>query len=296
MISVVVISKNEPALEHTLAALLRVRTQLHDEPLPDGTDEMEILVVDASAGQIDYLRSSDEIHWIPFQAPPNVRVSIPHQRDEGVRAAKGDVIVFTDAGCEPGDGWLRALVEPIVTGRERIVTGIALAIGENNLYDAAQHESTASYVEECATINLAFERSVFDEVDGFDERFQYGSDVDFSWRVRDAGIRIARQPNAIVRHDWGGARRQIKRSYMYGKARARLYRKHSPRRRLALKQDPIAVAYPLFLLGLPLTLVWPAYPALLLIPAYRNRKNGALRVVVDHLAYGLGILSEALGA
>jgi len=95
-----------------------------------------------------------------------------------------------------------------------------------------------------------------------------------------------------VRHDWGGWRRQLRRSYMYGKARMRLYRKHRTRLRHVLRDDPMMVAYPAFLLGLPLTLLFPLYPALLLIPAWRNRSNGAVRVLVDHLTYGVGILAE----
>ena len=54
----------------------------------------------------------------------------------------------------------------------------------------------------------------------------------------------------------------------------------------------MVVVYPAFLLGLPLTLVFPCYPALLLIPAWRNRADGAVRVLVDHLCYGVGILAE----
>jgi hypothetical protein len=41
-----------------------------------------------------------------------------------------------------------------------------------------------------------------------------------------------------------------------------------------------------------LTLFFPLYPALLLIPAWNNRTNGAARVLIDHLAYGLGVLAE----
>lgn len=50
--------------------------------------------------------------------------------------------------------------------------------------------------------------------------------------------------------------------------------------------------YPVFLLGLPLTVIFPFYPALLLIPAWRNRSLGAVRVVVDHLTFGAGVLAE----
>jgi hypothetical protein len=53
--------------------------------------------------------------------------------------------------------------------------------------------------------------------------------------------------------------------------------------------------YPLFLLGLPLALRFPLYPALLAVPAWRNRRNGALRVIANHLAYGAGVLAEVTG-
>ena len=51
------------------------------------------------------------------------------------------------------------------------------------------------------------------------------------------------------------------------------------------------VAYPVFLLGLPLTLVFPFYPALLLIPAWRNRSDGAVGVL-KNLIFGAGVLAE----
>ena len=53
----------------------------------------------------------------------------------------------------------------------------------------------------------------------------------------------------------------------------------------------MVVVYPVFLLGLPLTLIFPLYPALLLVPAWRNRPRG-VPVLVDHLVYGGGVLAE----
>ena len=73
---------------------------------------------------------------------------------------------------------------------------------------------------------------------------------------------------------------------MYGKARARLYRKHRSRRRDVLRNDPMVVVYPLFLIGLPLTLIFPLYLLLLLIPAWRNRSHGIIRVLIDHCGSG----------
>ena len=138
-------------------------------------------------------------------------------------------------------------------------------------------------------------KSVFEAVGGFDESFGYGSDVDFTWRLNDAGCRVLHVPDASLRHDYGASRRRNRRSYVYGKARARLYRKHHWRVRDVLRRDPIVVVYPLFLLGLPVTLLFPLYPALLLVPAWRNRSEGALRVVAEHLIFGAGVLAELTG-
>jgi glycosyltransferase involved in cell wall biosynthesis len=287
MISIVVISKDEPALDTTLTDLGTQARQL-GEPA-------EIVVVDASQARLDAIRRRHAAgtRWVAFQQPPGVVVSIPHQRNAGVREALGEIVVFTDAGCRPEPGWLERLVAPLHQG-EDVTVGTALDVaGELGLYGhAAQEGGQPAYLTECSTINLAFRREAFDAVGGFDEQFAYGSDVDFSWRLIEAGYRIRSVPGAVIRHDWGTWRRQLRRAYLYGRARTRLYRKHRHRLRGILRHDPVVVLYPVFLLGLPLTLFVPLYPALLLIPAWRNRSRGSVRVLADHLTFGLGVLAE----
>lgn len=296
MISIVVISKDEPELDATLTSV-GAQAAVLDEP-------SETIVVDASEGRLDHIAAAHpDVRWIAFDRPVGVRISIPHQRNVGVNAAGGDIIVFTDAGCRPHAGWLARLCAPLHAEDENVVAGIAIGPeGRDGLYDqAALHAAT--YLDECPTINLAFRREVFDAVGGFDETFEYGSDVDFSWRVIEAGYRI-RGVDALVSHDWGDRRRQARRSFAYGKARARLYRKHRSRLRRLPRREPMVAVYPIFLLGLPValalsflpalwtTLIFPGYLTLLLVPAWRNRRNGAGRVIVDHLLYGMGVLAE----
>lgn len=298
MISIVIISKDEASLDDTVTDVVNQVESL-EEP-------SEIIVVDASEGRLDQIRLRHEtkIRWMQFALPPGVQVSIPHQRNTGVRTAHGEIIVFTDAGCRPEQEWLARLVAPLLQG-ERVTAGLALgAPGSTGLYECAARQAMESrYLTECPTINFAFRREVFDVVGGFDEGFAYGSDVDFTWRLTDAGYRIRCVPDAVVRHDWGGWRRQMRRSYVYGKARMRLYRKHRARRKHVLRNDPMVVVYPVFLLGLPLVsasfflglpliLFFPLYLSLLLVPAWRNRSNGSVRVLVDHLIYGVGVLAE----
>ncbi|HLH83382.1 MAG TPA: glycosyltransferase family 2 protein [Trebonia sp.] len=284
-----IISKDEPSLDETLTD---VASQLSSLAEPG-----EIVVVDASGGRLDdiRLRHAQTVRWVDFQPPPGVRVSIPHQRNVGVREARGDVIVFTDAGCRPLPGWLERLVAPL-RADESVTAGVSQDMAGQIKYELPpEHSGEATYLRESPTLNFAFRRAAFDAVGGFDESFQYGSDVDFSWRLNDMGYRIRCVPDAIIRHDYGSPRRQRRRSYVYGKARARLYRKHRARRRQVLRDDPMVVVYPLFLLGLPLTLVFPLYPLLLLIPAWRNRSRGVIQVLVDHLWFGAGVLAELAG-
>jgi glycosyltransferase involved in cell wall biosynthesis len=287
MISIVVISKDEPSLDSTLSSVSS-QADVLGEPY-------EIVVVDASQGRLDHIKSKhqEQVRWLRFDPPRGVKTSIPHQRNTGVYEAHGEIIVFTDSGCMPESAWLKRLVYPLL-GDEKVTFGLTLGMpGGTKLHDrVSMNKLQSAYLTECSTINFAFRREVFDAIGGFDEGFAYGSDVDFSWRLIDAGYRIRSVPDAVVRHDWGTPRRQARRAYQYGKARTRLYQKHPARLRRALREDPVSIVYPVFLLGLPLTLILPLYPAFLLIPGWRNRADGPIASVVHHLIFGIGVLAE----
>lgn len=289
MISIVIISKDEADLDETLSDA--------EHEISSLAEDSEIVVIDASSHRLDYIKERHQasVRWLDFQQPPGVKISIPHQRNTGVREARGDIIVFTDAGCRLGEKWLARMIAPLRED-ESVVAGVSQDFGGKGRYELLPHELHKNeYLRESPTLNFAFRREVYETVGGFDETFTYGSDIDFSWRLNDMGYRIRRVPDAVIMHDWGTSRRQRRRSYLYGKARAHLYRKHKSRRKHILRDDPIVVVYPLFLLGLPITLIFPLYPLLLLIPAWRNRSRGSVQAIVDHLWYGLGALAELVG-
>ena len=150
-ISVVIISKRERSLSRTLSEVTAAAG--HDA---------EVVVVDASARELDDIRQLfPTVRWIDFVPPSGVRVSIPHQRNVGVEAAAGDVIVFIDAGCDPAPAWLQELTAPIVDGPEDVTAGPADI--SDSVY-ASQNASEQPYVEECPTINMAFRKSAFTAV------------------------------------------------------------------------------------------------------------------------------------
>ena len=44
----------------------------------------------------------------------------------------------------------------------------------------------------------------------FDERFNYGSDMDFCWRAIKEGYKIRRNEKACLYHEWGNLKQEIK--------------------------------------------------------------------------------------
>lgn len=78
--------------------------------------------------------------------------------------------------------------------------------------------------------NMGFHRAVIRRIGPFDEELYLGQeDVDFGWRMHDAGLRMAHVPEAGIdyrlRPGWKPLLRQ---QYRYGKAHVRLYLKHRP--------------------------------------------------------------------
>jgi GT2 family glycosyltransferase len=191
---------------------------------------------------------------------------------------------------------LERLLAPILEGNEFVTCGPAKAIGKSVYEDARRPPGSGpDYVPMATTINMAFRREAFDLVGGFDESFGSAEDIDFTWRLTDYGYRLRWVEDAVVTHDWGTPRRQLRRAFFYGKGGCRLLRKHPHRTIEFTKRNTVPIAYALFLIGLPLTLRWRKYPLLLLWPIWRLRNNELpWLVLLDHLFMGAGFIFELI--
>jgi len=282
-VSIIIVSKDEPLLSDTLQAL---------RPLID-TSRHEVLVIDASREALAYIQQEHPwVRWFDYEQPDGAGVTIAHQRNLGVANAQGKIIVFIDCGCLPEDRWLKRLIQPIADEGEAISCGPAIS-HEPSVYSGNRWwgNSDERYVAMAATINMAFLRTAFDAVGGFDESFAAGEDLDFSWRLTDKGYRLRWVHDAVVTHEWGSAKRQLRRSLFYGRGWSRLLKKHPHRIGFILREDPVPIIYALFVLGLPLTIRWRYYPLLLLWPIWRQRNEELpALVLLDHLVLGAGVL------
>jgi Glycosyl transferase family 2 len=296
-ISVVVISKNEEFLSSTLDILASECAEVG----------AECVVVDASGGELGAVREAHAwVRWQDYIAPAGRRVTIAHQRNVGVGIASGDVIAFCDAGGTPAPGWLSHLTSPIVVG-EASATGGPVHSLRSSPYGTLNEVPTGRVLTKTPTCNLAFTRDLFDRVGGFDERFDYGSDIDFGWRISDAGEVVVSVADAVMTIDWGDRRRQLQRDLRYGEAKARQLLLRPGKRRWILRESPEVLVYPLIFLTAPIALglaaatrrwrllaPWLASIAVLYArDRHFDRRGDAL---LDHAVVSIGIPKELMRA
>ncbi|MDB6132231.1 MAG: glycosyl transferase family 2 [Verrucomicrobiales bacterium] len=161
-------------------------------------------------------------------------------RNAGAAAATGSILAYTDDDCMPDGDWLTYLVRALQDPAMGAAGGPNIPPPAKSLAQACVtaapggpahvllSDRLAEHVPGC---NLAVRRSVFDSIMGFDPKYHAaGDDVDFCWRLQEAGFGIAFHAAAMVWHD----RRTTVKAFLrqqagYGKAEALLMERHSSR-------------------------------------------------------------------
>jgi GT2 family glycosyltransferase len=83
-----------------------------------------------------------------------------------------------------------------VTGQDSLLTRYAR---DRNFLDQAEGMHGSAGVA-AATGNLLIRRRTFDQLGGFADAIRSSGDVDFCWRMRDAGWTLEQRPRALVQH------------------------------------------------------------------------------------------------
>jgi glycosyltransferase involved in cell wall biosynthesis len=162
---------------------------------------------------------------------------LSHARNTGAAAATGDVFAYTDSDCMADLDWLYYLMGTLVSGDYAGVGGPNMTPPAQNWIQACVAAApggpshvllTDTIAEHIPGCNMAFYRWAFENIGGFDPEYRKaGDDVDFCWRLQQAGCVIAFSPTAIVWHH----RRFTLRAFLkqqdgYGEAESLLRFKH----------------------------------------------------------------------
>ena len=193
--------------------------------------KFEVLVVtdvpaDAQRASVRYLESGP--------------VGPAAKRDQGAKAAHGDILAFIDDDAFPDRDWLHTAMnvfgDPSVTavGGPGLTppgdSALARASGWilSSYLGGGPHrfrsiKAKARWVDDYPSMNFLVRRSAFEEVGGFSTHFFPGEDTKLCLALISDGGRIRYDPNVVVYHH----RRDLFRPYLRQIAQYGLHRGHS---------------------------------------------------------------------
>lgn len=291
MISIIVPTKNDREIEDTLNSLNKTKKQ----------EKTEIIVVDASKKEtlLDIKKKFPKVRWLYYKNKSRKKRTFVEQLNLGTAKAKGDILVFVDSGCIVKKNWLTELINPIKKEKENFVVGFVKPMNKKSIHDS-HYDKQTKYVEFCGTAGSALKKSVALDIGKRDKNFNYGSDVDFSWRAINKGYKIRYVPKAIIYHDWGNLNSDIKRAIKYAEARINLYKKHPDKlsHLLVYNKDFFSVYSIFFFLYIislvPVSIFYPWYLLLIIIPFFKNIKHKLIRKMIFDFFWGYGFLKRLL--
>jgi GT2 family glycosyltransferase len=126
--------------------------------------------------------------------------------NRGIRSARGEVLLFIDDDCLAQENWVECLISslekhPLAAGAIKSPQLNYVKFCHNiSQFHPFMKRCTEGQVESIAGANMGIRRSVWEELDGFDEKSKV-PDMEFVLRARLKGHRVHFAPKAVVIHD-----------------------------------------------------------------------------------------------
>jgi glycosyltransferase involved in cell wall biosynthesis len=158
-------------------------------------------------------------------------------RNLGVAQARGRIILFTDADCEPQEDWIEQMVRPLEDPCISGVKGSYLTRQKKIVPRFVQYEYESKYermkkdpyIDFIDTYAAGFIRDDFLSVGQYDTQFSTASveDQEFSFRMWDKGYRMVFNPAAKVYHTHSNTLwNYIRKKFRIGFWKALVLKKH----------------------------------------------------------------------
>ncbi|MDT4331894.1 glycosyltransferase [Methylomonas sp. MS20] len=204
--------------------------QLLDAFLRQSLRADEIVIVDggSSDGTLDVLNAYAAEHRnVKFFVEPGVNIA--QGRNIAIARSHCDIVAVTDGGCRPVDGWLAALVQPLLNDPNYgAVTGVRNVESINDFeFFAGKLSTSGNAANEEERVfhgrNSAFRKSVWLAAGGYPEWLYTAEDTLFAQRAKALGCKVAVAPEAII--SWRprpNLKKLAKQYYLYGKGTGRI--------------------------------------------------------------------------
>ena len=215
-LSVIIIVRNgEKFMPDALDSLV------HQSVKPD-----EVIIVDAESTDLtqtivrDYAKKYDVIK---LYVEPGTR---GEGRNYGVKVSTGDIVAFMDVDAIANGLWVEEMKRAMEDAD--VVAGREVRLGYTGFTSLKRVGMLHKGVDiTYPSVNLAYKRSVFNAIGGFDPWFKEAEEVDLNFRAVDAGYKLVYNEKAIVYHR---ARETFtgffKQSFWYGFGRKELTIRH----------------------------------------------------------------------
>jgi len=159
-------------------------------------------------------------------------------RNTGIRAAKGDILAFTDSDCIVKKDWLIKLLNGFNSEKVGCVAGEIVSCKgstlverysyKNNILSQKNALNNNFFLPYPQTANVAYKKEVFNLIGLFDDILLSGGDADIAWRMQlKTNYNLAFIPKAIVWHRHRTTiRGLLKQHIKYGFGYISLYKKY----------------------------------------------------------------------
>lgn len=213
-------------------------------------DDFEVIVIDGMSidGTYELLKNLQEKY--AFTLIKNEKIYAAAGRNLGVQKAKGDFIAFVDGDAIPESDWL-GNIKIVFDCHDNKVAGVGgpdllpadssdkeaciglvmtspLARGgrfnPSTQHTLSEEEQSVGHIPTC---NLCLRKTVLDEMNGFDESFVKGQDLELNHRIKKAGYTLLYSPSVRVVHYRKTSFRSFARQiFKWAKAKVAIIKKH----------------------------------------------------------------------
>jgi rhamnosyltransferase len=141
--------------------------------------------------------------------------------NNAIKKCRGDIIVFNNSDCIPlNDNWLEALIKPLMSeggvvasfgnqvprknARPLVVKDNVRAFGDGKISSGWRHFFSLA--------TSAARKSVLEQYP-FNPDIQYSEDIEWSYRIKQMGLKIQYVPEAMVEHSHNYTLEEVKKRF-----------------------------------------------------------------------------------